>query len=403
MDNKDFKQGIDRVYYAKAVYGEEEIGAVVKSLNEGWLGSGKYTEEFENRVANLFGKKYGLFVNSGTSANMLAMEIANIPAGSEVITQACTFPATLSPIVQQGYVPVFIDSKIGTYNIDVDQIEAAISEKTKAIFVSHTIGNVNDMTKLREISKKFGLILIEDSCDTIGSTFENNPTGTHSDIVTTSFYAAHNMTAGGGGGMVMTSNLETIEQARMLNDWGRVMPTSEDSDIKKRFENKVGDLDFDAKFTYVTKTYNFKAVEMQAAFGLVQLDKLEQFNKTRKHNIERMMEFFGKHSEHFIVPEFHPEAESYLIAFPITVKEDSKIDRTELSRYLEDKKIQTRPLFSGNILRHGAYKDIERRVYGDLDNADLIMKNSFLLGCHHGMTDEMLDYVFESIDNYLKL
>lgn len=403
MPVNKFRPGIDRVLYTQAVYGEEEIQAVVKCLREQWLGNGKYTEEFEQKISELFGKKYGLFVNSGTSANTLAMELAKLPKGSEVITQACTFPATLSPIVQQGLIPVFVDSKIGTYNIDLDKIDEAISEKTRAIFVSHAIGNVNNMRRLREICDKHNLLLIEDACDTIGCKFAGRPTGEYADMTTTSFYAAHNMTAGGGGGMVMVDDPKLLHEARMLNDWGRAMPTSADENFEERFAAKLADTDFDGKFTFIRPTYNFKAVEMQAAFGLEQLKKLPQFNTTRAKNFQRLYDFFEQHQEHFIVPEILPQAEVYLIAFPVTIRPESPIHRKELMLYLEEHKIQTRPLFAGNILRHPAYQHIERRVHGELTNSDLIMRQSFLIGCHHGLTDEMLDYVFSVFEQYLKV
>lgn len=403
MPDHKFRPGIDRVLYTKAVYGEEEIQAVVKCLREAWLGNGKYTEEFEQKISELFGKKYGLFVNSGTSANMLAMEIAKLPKGSEVITQACTFPATLSPIVQQGFVPVFVDSKVGTYNIDLDKIDEAISENTRAIFVSHAIGNVNNMRRLREICDKNNLLLIEDACDTIGCKFAGRPTGEYADITTTSFYAAHNITAGGGGGMVMVDDPKLLYEARVLNDWGRVMPTSADENFGERFAAKLADTDFDAKFTFIRQTYNFKAVEMQAAFGLEQLKKLPEFNATRTKNFKRLYDFFEQHREHFILPEILPQAEVFLIAFPVTIKPESPIHRKDLMLFLEEHKVQTRPLFAGNILRHPAYQHIERRVHGELTNSDLIMRQSFLIGCHHGLTDEMLDYVFSVFEQYLKV
>lgn len=400
--DKLFQKGKDRVLFAQPVFGEEEISAVTKALREGWLGPSKYTEEFESKVAAMFGKRYGVFVNSGTSANFLAMEIANLPAGSEVITQACTFPATLSPIVQKGLVPVFVDSKIGSYNIDVDEIERALSEKTKAIFVSHAVGNVNDMRKLREICDRYNLKLIEDSCDTIACRFAGRPTGYFSDIVTTSFYAAHNMTAGGGGGMVMVDDESLIKEARMLTNWGSALPEVNDENLN-RLNSKIEEIEFDSKFTYLKQTHNFKGVEMQAAFGLEQLKKLPKFNQIRKNNISRLYDFFNKHKNHFILPEFHPEAEVYLLAFPLTVRNDSTINKNDLVKYLEEKKIQTRPLFSGNILRHPAYKNIKHRVHDSLKNSDTIMANSFLIGCHHGLTDEMIDYVIETFENYFQI
>jgi len=247
------------------------------------------------------------------------------------------------------------------------------------------------------------LVLIEDSCDTIGSKFGGRATGEYSDIVTASFYAAHNMTAAGGGGMVMVDDPVRFNEAQMLNDWGRALPSTEDEDIEERFKTKLDDdTDFDAKFTYVRRTYNFKGVEIMAAFGLEQLKKLPEFNIRRHENIKKLTDFFRQHEEHFVLPEFHPEAESYLLAFPLTIREGSPIDRKKLMTYLEEHNIQTRPLFAGNIMRHPAFKDVKSRVHSDLKNADFIMKHSFLTGCHHGLTDDHLDYVFDTYDNFLK-
>ncbi|OGE79931.1 MAG: hypothetical protein A2826_00065 [Candidatus Doudnabacteria bacterium RIFCSPHIGHO2_01_FULL_43_23] len=398
---KPFEPGKDRVLYTKAVYGQEEIDAVTRSLQEGWLGHGKYVAEFENKIAESFGKRYGIFVNSGTSANLVAMKLARLPEGTEVITQACTFPATLMPIVEERLVPVFVDSKIGSYNIDLDQLEAAISEKTKAIFVSHAIGSVNDMRRLRSVCDRYNLIFIEDACDTMSCKFEGRPTGEFSDITTASFYAAHNMTAGGGGGMVMVNDPKLAHEARMLIDWGRALPTSADENLEERFATRIDDTEFDAKFTYIRPTYNFKGVEMQAAFGLEQFKKLPLFNETRKRNFWALYDFFKKHDKFFILPEVLPEAEAYFIAFPVTIRAGSHIERGDIVRYLEEHKIQTRPLFAGNILRHPAFSNIQRRVHGELKNSDYIMKNSFLIGCHHGMTEEMLDYVKKTFEQYI--
>jgi CDP-4-dehydro-6-deoxyglucose reductase, E1 len=396
-----FRPGKDRVYYNRAVYGNEEINAVSRALGENWLGNGKYTVEFEKKVSQLFGKKYGLFVNSGTSANYIAMELANLPPKSEVITQAFTFPATLAPIVQKGHIPVFIDSKVGTYNIDIDKIEPAISSKTKAIFISHAIGNVNDMKKISKLCKKYKLIFIEDSCDTIACKFDGKPTGTYSDITTTSFYAAHHITAGGGGGMVMINDPALHLEAKMLNDWGRRLPGTEDENIKARFASTINNIAYDAKMTYVKPTFNFKAVEIQAAFGLAQLKKLKKFNNTRSKNFDKLYKFFVKYQNHFYLPVIHPNSETYLLSFPLTIRPESPVVRNDLMTYLENNKIQTRTPFAGNILYHPAYSNIKRRVYGSLENADLMMRNGLLIGCHHGLTNEMLNYIKKIFTQYL--
>ncbi|MBI3305385.1 DegT/DnrJ/EryC1/StrS family aminotransferase [Candidatus Parcubacteria bacterium] len=396
------KRGLGRILYAKAVYGREEIAAVVKCLKAGWLGPGEYTAAFEKKVATRFGKRHALFLNSGSSANFFAVEIANLPKGSEIITQACTFPTTLSPIIQHGHMPVFVDSHVGTYQANLDQIEAAISKRTRAIMVSHLLGNLNDMVRLRAICDKHHLILIEDSCDTIGNTFRGKPTGQWSDITTTSFYAGHHMTSGGGGGMVLTDNAAQLNEARVLTGWGRALPEKDDRNIRQRFGFRIGNVSFDGRFTFVAIGYNFKGVEMQAAFGLVQLEKLARFNKVREHNFARLLEFFRRYEQHFILPKTSPGSHAYWLAFPLTIRETSPIERRHLLAYLEQHNIQTRLLFSGNILRHPAYRRIRKRIAGPLTGADMILERSFLIGCHHGLTEAHLDYMISVFDAYLR-
>lgn len=400
-NNKTFRSGVDRILYAQAVYGQEEIKAVVSCIENNWLGPGKITQEFEVKVARIFGKKYGLFVNSGSSANLIAIEIANLPPGSEVITQACTFPTTLNPIIHKNLIPVFVDSQLGTYNIDPDKIEAAISKKTRAIFISHILGNVNDMEKIARICKKHHLLFIEDSCDTIGSQFNGKPTGFYSDITTASFYAPHHITTAGAGGMVMTHSPELIREAKILRDWGRALPENDDKNINERFNFKLQDIDYDGKFTFTKIGYNFKPIEIQAAFGLVQLKKLPKFNKIRSNNFKKVYTFFKQNQSQFILPKIHSKARVNWLAFPLTLKANSNINRKDLITYLENHNIQIRLVFSGNILNHEPYKKIRHRIAGDLKNADFIMKQSFLIGCHHGMTDEMVSYMLSTFKKYL--
>lgn len=402
-----FKPGEDWIYYTKSVYGQEEIDAVVKCLKEDWLGNGKYTEEFEKRVAKIFGKKYGLFVNSGSSANLLALELMNFPKGSEVITPACTFGTTMSPIVMKGLVPVVIDSKVGTYNIDLDKIEAAISPKTVAIMMPQTIGNINNMPRLREICDKHNLKMIEDCCDSLGGKLNGTPTGTWSDITTTSFYASHNITAGGGGGMVLSDDQDVIKRAKIFRDWGRALPERfehYEGAFEERYNFKLDDIDYDGKFVFMELGYNMKAVEMQAAFGLAQLDRLETFNKTRIGNFNKIFSFFSKYEKYFVLPEQLPGSEVYWLSFPVTIRPESGIVRKDMLKFLETNKIQTRLLFAGNILRHPAYQHLQKdfRIASTLDHADAIMKNTFLVAAHHGLNDEMIAYLTGKIEEFLK-
>jgi CDP-6-deoxy-D-xylo-4-hexulose-3-dehydrase len=403
-----FKPGEDWIYYTKAVYGQEEIDAVVKCLKEDWLGNGKYTDEFEEKMSAEFGKKYGLFVNSGSSANLLALEICDFKPGSEIITPACTFGTTMGPIIMKGLVPVVVDSKLGTYNINIDLIEGAITSKTVAIMVPHAVGSLNDMVRLREICNKYKLKLIEDSCDTHGSRLEGKPTGIWSDITTTSFYASHNMTAGGGGGMVMVDDPELKRRAKMFRDWGRALPERYEhyeGAFEERYNFKLDNIDYDGKFVFMELGYNMKAVEMQAAFALVQLGRLKEFNKIRMANFNKIYEFFKRYEKYFILPESLPNAEIYWLSFPVTLREEAGIERKAMLKFFETNKIQTRLLFAGNLLRHPAYKTLQEkvRVVGDLKNADYIMKNTFLIACHHGLNDEMINYLTGKVEEFLKV
>ncbi len=401
-----FKPGEDWIYYTKSVYGQEEIQAVVKALNEDWLGNGKYTIEFEKRVAEIFGKKYGLFVNSGSAANLLAFELLNFPKGSEVITPAMTFGTTIAPIVQKGLIPVLVDSKPGNYNIDIDKIEAAITFRTVAIMLPQIMGNINDMARLRAICDKYKLKLIEDSCDSIGGKYLGRPSGSWADITTTSFYASHNITAGGGGGMIMCDDFEMITRAKILRDWGRALPEHYEhyeGAFEERYNFKLDNIDYDGKFAFLEVGYNMKAVEMQAAFGLVQLNRLAEFNKIRRSNFEKIYRFFKQFEQFFIVPEEIPGAEVYWLAFPVTIRPESGIVRKELLRFLETNHIQTRVLFAGNILRHPAYKNNKYgiKVSGELAGSDMVMKNTFLVAAHHGLNDDMIDYLTKIVREFL--
>jgi CDP-6-deoxy-D-xylo-4-hexulose-3-dehydrase len=404
---RKFKAGEDWVYYTKSVYGQEEIDAVVQALKEDWLGNGKYTIEFEKQVAALFGKKYGLFVNSGSAANLLAFELLNFAPGAEIITPALTFGTTIAPIVQKGLVPVLVDSKVGSYNIDIDLVEKAITYKTVAIMLPQIMGNLNDMPRLRELCDRYKLKLIEDSCDSLGGKLQGQPSGSWSDITTTSFYASHNITAGGGGGMIMTDDKDLITRAKVLRDWGRALPEHYEhyeGAFEERYNFKLDGIDYDGKFAFLEVGYNMKAVEMQAAFGLAQLKRLEMFNKIRSANFEKIFRFFRKYEEFFILPEQLPGAEVYWLAFPVTIREESGIVRKELLQWLETNHIQTRVLFSGNILRHPAYRSRQNsmRAATDLKNADFTMKNTFLVAAHHGLNDDMIGHLTLKVEEFLK-
>ncbi len=273
--------------------------------------------------------------------------------------------------------------------------------------VPHAVGSINDMPRLREICDRYKLKLIEDSCDTQGARLNGKPTGFWSDITTTSFYASHNMTAGGGGGMVMTDDPEVKRRGKILRDWGLALPERYEhyeGAFEERYNFSLDGIDYDGKFVFMELGYNLKAVEMQAAFGLVQLSRLPEFNKKRHENFEKLYRFFRKYEQFFILPEELPNAESYWLSFPVTIRESAGIARKEMLKFFEVHKIQTRLLFAGNILRHPAYKTLQNkvRVPGTLTNADYVMKNTFLVACHHGLTDEMIEYLSKQIEEFLR-
>lgn len=389
-----------KILYAEAVYGDEEKQAVMRSMDNKWLASGPLVKEFEEKVAKLFGKKYGIAVNSGSSADLLAIQSLHLPKGAEVITPACTFSTTVSSIVHNNLVPVFIDTVIGRYTIDEDLVEKAITKKTKIIFVPQLVGGVCDMARLRKIANKYKLILIDDSCDTFAPYFNSKTAASYSDLTTTSFYGSHIITALGFGGMVLVDEEKLRDRIYTLRDWGRVGNDKEA--FENRFNFSIDEIPYDAKFLYSELGYNLKMNEAAAAFGLVQLKRLDGFLKKRTHNFKKLKKFFSKYEKWFVLPYLLEGAETNWLAFPLTVKKDAPFTRYDFLKYLESKGIQTRVLFSGNIIRHPIYKDIEFKVSGSLKNADEIMASSLLLGCHQALTDVDIDYIAKSADEFFK-
>ncbi len=396
-----FVPGKDKIYYAQAVYGDEEIEAVTRCLKMGWLGMGASVAEFEKKIAAIFGKQRGIVVNSGSTANLLALKILNLPEGSEVITPACTFPTTFSAILINGLIPVVADSELGTYNLDLAKLDAMLSEKTRAVMVPHTLGNLNDMERLRDFCRQHNLLLIEDSCDTIGGKFAGQPTGVFSDVTTSSFYASHHITAGGGGGIVCVSDPRLARVAYAYREWGRAALNDSEA-LDDRFTDEITGVSYDKKFTYTHMGYNLKPVEIMFAFGLVQLKRLSEAIRIRKRNFESLREFFCQYEDYFILPKEHPKAEVTWLAFPLTLRDGVPFSRFSLIKFLEERNIQTRLLFAGNLLRHPGYKDAPCRVLGRLENADKIMKDSLVIGAHHGMTEEMVAYVKDVFSEFLE-
>lgn len=401
-ETKSFAPGKDWVWYSRAVYGRREIAAVVESLNSDWLVPGEYSRRFEAEVAKLFGKKFGLFVNSGSSANLLAIDTLQFPEGAEIITPACTFSTTVNPLLQSGLIPVLVDIEADTFNIDIDRLEEAITRKTKALMIPHLVGNLNDMERLRAIADRHKLKLIEDSCDTIGATLDGKPTGIYADVSTTSFYASHIITAAGGGGMLMCKTKEFAEDAKTRRDWGRALPEHFDESADKRFSFSLQGVAHDGKFVFNRIGYNLKPIDLQAAFGLAQLKRLPEFARIRRENFDALNSFFKTYPEHFALPRELPNSDVRWLAYPITLRKESLIERADIMRYLEEHKIQTRVLFAGNIARHPAYRKTAFKVHGKLANADMVLEHSFLIGCHHGLRGEHIRYVTDAIAKFIK-
>lgn len=375
-----------KVWYAPnklEAYGEEEIKAVEQSLRDGWLaGFGPRSIEFEEKIAKEFGKKFGVFVNSGSSACLLAVAALDLPKGSKIITPSCTFSTTLAPIIQLGYKPVFVDVGLNDYVADIEQVANAITEEVKAIMLPNLIGNKPNWKQLRQILKDMNredIVLIEDSADTVTETLE-------SDISTTSFYASHVITAGGMGGMVMFNDEKYVKRALMYRDWGRIGDNSEV--MSERFAHDVDGIPYDYKFLYGVLGYNMKCSEMSAAFGLVQLERFQTFKNKRRGNIKRYLENL-KDVKELILPD--DSIEPNWLAIPLQTER-----RLELLNFLEDNNIQTRVTFAGNVTRHPIY----REYLQEFKNSDLIMKNGFLLGAHHGMNLDDVDYVCDKIKEF---
>jgi CDP-6-deoxy-D-xylo-4-hexulose-3-dehydrase len=393
------------VPYAATIYNEDEVNAVLDVLkNPKKIVAGHRVKEFEQKIAALFGKRYGVMVNSGSSANLIALDVLDLPKGSEVITPVLTFGTTLSPILQKGLKPVFVDVVSGSYQIDVDKIEELITERTKVLMIPSLLGNVPDMEKLRSLADKYNLYFIEDSCDTLGAKFNGRPTGFYSDISTTSFYASHVITACGSGGMVCFHDEELAKRALIKSNWGRestlfgVYEKSED--LQKRFSGSLDGDTYDAKFIFSEIGYNFQSTELNGAFGLVQLKRFNKFSDLRKKHFFDLMNFFGQYQDVFILPKQDDRVENNWLCFPLTVRENVGFTRNELTQHLEKHNIQTRPIFTGNVLKQPAFKHLQNNP--DYPNTDYIMKNSFVVGCHHGLREEQIAYMKNIFIEFLK-
>lgn len=413
---KKFTLG-DRIPYAGRVFDEKEIANLIDSALDFWLTAGRYAEEFEKRIADFLGLKYCSLVNSGSSANLLAFMALTSPKlgnrrikkGDEVITVAAGFPTTITPIIQYGAVPVFLDVTFPTYNLDCSRLEKALSRKTKAVMVAHTLGNPFDVRAVKSFCEKHGLWLIEDNCDSLGSRYKLNGkwryTGTFGHIATSSFYPPHHICMGEGGA-VYTNNEQLNKIVNSLRDWGRDCwcASGKDNTCGKRFKWQLGELPYgyDHKYIYSHFGYNLKATDLQAAIGCAQLEKLPFFIEARKKNWKYLREKLDDLKDKFILPEATENSDPSWFGFLLTVREDAGFSREKIVNHLESKGIQTRMLFAGNMVKHPCFDEMRRngkgyRVVGDLENTDVIMNRTFWVGVYPGMTGEMIDYVINKI------
>ena len=392
-----------RVPYGLSVHGKDEIKAVTKVLKSSTQ-MGKNVSIFEKKISKLFSKKYGLMVNSGSSALMLAMETLDIPEGSEVITPALTFSTTVGYIVRNKLVPVFVDVEEGTYCINENKIKDLITNKTKAIVAPHLMGNIVNWEKLAPMLKKRGILIIEDSADTLGATHKNKSTGHHADISITSFYGSHIINCAGNGGMVCFNDKKQYIKAKLLRSWGRSSSLFDEKSekIENRFNIKLDGILYDKKFVFETIGHNLEPSELGAAFGLVQLKKLKANLRKREINFDLHTKFLKKYSKYFILPKQLPQSKSGWLAYPITITKNAPFSRTQMQIFLEKKNIQTRVVFTGNILRQPGFKNIkaikDKKGYPE---ADKVMKNGILIACHHGLTKSMIKHIHKSIDEFL--
>jgi len=411
---KAFEAGKSQVRYAGRVFDEKELQSLVDASLDFWLTSGRYSEEFESAFSAFTGAEYSFLVNSGSSANLVAFAALTSPLlgdkrlkpGDEVISVAAGFPTTVNPIIQHGMVPVFVDVDVGTYNIDVLELEKAIGQKTKAIFLAHTLGNPYDLDAVMQLVKKHDLWFVEDCCDALGSTYKGKMVGSFGHLATCSFYPAHHITMGEGG-CVFTNDEVLARATRSIRDWGRdcYCAGGESNTCGKRFSGQYGTLPkgYDHKYVYSHIGYNLKVTDMQAAIGVEQLKKLPEFIKARKANFKAWTSGFARFGDTFILPHATEGSDPSWFAFPVTVSATAGFSRTELTDYLNNHQVETRNLFGGNLLRQPAYQDIAHRVSsGGLTRTDRIMNDTFFLGTYPGLTEEQIVYTISVIAEFIK-
>lgn len=413
---KSITPGIDYIAPSGKVVDENDLASLIDASLDMWLTAGRYSDQFECKFADLIGAKYCSLVNSGSSANLVAFTALTsyklgerrLKEGDEVITVAAGFPTTISPIIQNGMVPVFIDVDLETYDYKVEDIEKAVSQKTKAIFMAHTLGNPFNLDKVMELAKKYNLWVIEDSCDSLGATYNGKYTGTIGHIGTFSFYPAHHITMGEGGAVVTDDPL-LHKLITSVRDWGRdcICPPGKDNICNNRFTQKHGDLPlgYDHKYVYSHLGYNLKVTDMQAAIGVSQLKKLQKFKEKRNENFEKLYKGIDHLEKFIILPKSTENSEPSWFGFPITLKENDKYNRNDLVKFLEMNKIGTRLLFAGNILKQPVFieNNYKYRTIGDLRNTDIIMNNTFWIGCWPGITDDCIKYIIDKLNEFFNI
>ncbi len=413
---KKFIPGQSIVPVSGKVFDEHEIVNATEAVLDGWWTDGRFSASFEHRLAKWLGVSFACLVNSGSSANLIAVTALTslklgekrLKPGDEIITVAAGFPSTVNPIVQNRLVPVFVHVDLGTYNANIEEVKKAISPKTRAIMIAHTLGNPFHLEAIAELCAKHDLWLIEDNCDALGSRYNGKKTGTFGQIATCSFYPAHHITMGEGGA-VFTNDSRLYKIIESVRDWGRDCwcPTGKDNTCGKRFCWQLGTLPvgYDHKYTYSEMGYNLKATDIQAAIGLAQLQKVDSFIEKRKENFNRLFEGLKQYESSFILPQWEPSAEPSWFGFLLTVRTDASFSRESIIKFLQEKKIGTRYLFAGNLLRQPYFaerKDIEYRVIGDLKNTDIVMNNTFWVGCYPGLTSEMITYMIDSFKEFME-
>lgn len=413
FSKKEFLPGMTPIPASGKLLDRSEMITMVDACLDGWLTTGRFNKEFEKKLANFLNIKFLSTVNSGSSANLVSFASLTSPKlkdkaikeGDEVITVSAGFPTTVNPLLLYKTIPVFIDVKIGNYNIDESKIESAITKKTKAIVLAHTLGNPFNLDIIKSLCEKYNLWLIEDTCDALGATYRGKKVGTFGDIGTLSFYPAHHITMGEGGA-VFTNNPKLKRIAESFRDWGRdcFCEPGQDNSCKRRFCWKLGDLPhgYDHKYTYSHIGYNLKITDMQAACGLAQLNKLENFIKKRRGNFNYLYLKLKELEDYFILPEKTKYSEPSWFGFPLTIRDNKRLNRKDLTIYLERHNIGTRLLFGGNLIRQPYFKGSEYKIHENLKNTDKIAEDTFWVGVHPSLDNEMLDYIYECITSFLR-